>query len=131
MTPLSPGKQETLLARLPGGEFSGFRHHADLLCRSAAARTRASAGARRTKSKHLCPRVAEGLIPVLIGAVAGIGGAFGFARVISSLLFQVSPYNPFIVSAAVLLLVTVGGAACLLPAHRAAEVDPMQALRSE
>jgi len=25
---LSPGKQETLLARLPGGEFSGFRHHA-------------------------------------------------------------------------------------------------------
>lgn len=52
-------------------------------------------------------------------------------QVISSLLFQVSPYNPFIVSAAVLLLVTVGGAACLLPAHRAAEVDPMQALRAE
>jgi len=73
----------------------------------------------------------EGLIPVLIGAVAGIGGAFGFARVIDSLLFQVSPYNPFIVSAAVLLLVTVGGAACLLPARRAAEVDPMRALRAE
>ena len=90
---------------------------------------RLALGAQKTNSYALVLR--EGLIPVLIGAVAGIGGAFGFAHVISSLLFQVSPYNPFIVSAAVLLLVTVGGAACLLPAHRAAEVDPMQALRAE
>ena len=73
----------------------------------------------------------DGLIPVLIGSVAGIGGAFGFAGVIGSLLFQVSPYNPLIVSAAVFVLVAVGGAACLLPARRAAEVDPMQALRAE
>jgi predicted permease len=73
----------------------------------------------------------EGLIPVLIGATAGIGGAFAFARVVGSLLFQVSPYNPLIVSAAVFVLVAVGGAACLLPARRAAEVDPMRALRAE
>ncbi len=38
-----------------------------------------------------------------------------------------SPINPFIVSAMVLLLVTAGGAACLLPAYRAVEVDPVQA----
>ncbi len=73
----------------------------------------------------------DGLIPVLIGAAAGIGVAFAFARVIGSLLFQVSPYNPLIVSAAVFVLVAVGGAACLLPARRAAEVDPMRALRAE
>ena len=73
----------------------------------------------------------EGLIPVLIGATAGIGGAFAFAGVIGSLLFQVSPYNPLIVSTAVFVLVAVGGAACLLPARRAAEVDPMRALRAE
>lgn len=73
----------------------------------------------------------EGLIPVLIGATAGIGGAFAFARVIGSLLFQVSPYNPLVVSAAVFVLVAVGGGACLLPARRAAEVDPMRALRAE
>ncbi|HEY2467509.1 MAG TPA: ABC transporter permease [Terracidiphilus sp.] len=73
----------------------------------------------------------DGLIPVLIGAAAGIGGAFAFARVIGSLLFQVSPYNPLIVSAAVFVLVAVGGAACMLPARRAAEVDPMRALRAE
>ena len=90
---------------------------------------RLALGAQKTNIYALVLR--EGMIPVLIGAVAGIGGAFGFARVIGSLLFQVSPYNPFIVSAAVLLLVTVGGAACLLPAHRAAEVDPMRALRAE
>ena len=90
---------------------------------------RLALGAQKTNIYALVLR--EGLIPVLIGAVAGIGGAFGFARVISSLLFQVSPYNPFVVSAAVLLLVAVGGAACLLPARRAAEVDPMQALRAE
>jgi predicted permease len=90
---------------------------------------RLALGAQKTNIYALVLR--EGLIPVLIGAVVGIGGAFGFARVISSLLFQVSPYNPLIVSATVLLLLTVGGAACLLPAHRAAEVDPMQALRAE
>lgn len=73
----------------------------------------------------------EGFLPVLIGATAGIGGAFAFARVIGSLLFQVSPYNPWIVSSAVFVLVAVGGAACLLPARRAAEVDPMRALRAE
>jgi predicted permease len=73
----------------------------------------------------------DGLIPVLIGAVVGIGGAFASARVIGSLLFQVSPFNPLIVSATVFVLVAVGGAACLVPARRAAEVDPMRALRAE
>lgn len=90
---------------------------------------RLALGAQKTNIYALVLR--EGLIPVLIGAAVGVGGAFGFARIISSLLFQVSPYNPFIVGATVLLLVIVGGAACLLPAHRAAEVDPMQALRAE
>jgi len=90
---------------------------------------RLALGAQKTNIYGLVLR--DGLIPVLIGAVAGIGGAFGFARVIGSLLFQVSPYNPLIVSAAVFALVAVGGAACLLPARRAAEVDPMQALRAE
>jgi predicted permease len=73
----------------------------------------------------------DGLIPVLIGAAAGIGVAFASARVIGSLLFQVSPYNPLIVSAAVFVLVAIGSAACMLPARRAAEIDPMRALRAE
>ena len=73
----------------------------------------------------------EGLIHVLIGAAAGIAMSFAFARVVGSLLFEVSPHSPGIVLAAVCVLAAVGAAACLLPARRAAAVDPMQVLRSE
>lgn len=73
----------------------------------------------------------DGLTPVLAGAVAGIAIAFGFARVVRSLLFQVSPYNSGISMGAFFVLVTVGVAACLLPARRAASIDPMQAIRRE
>jgi ABC-type antimicrobial peptide transport system permease subunit len=73
----------------------------------------------------------DGLVPVLAGAVAGIAVAFGLARIVGSLLFQVSPYNPLITTSAVCVLLAIGTAACLLPARRAATVDPMEALRRE
>jgi len=73
----------------------------------------------------------DGLTPVLAGAVAGVAVAFASARVVGSLLFQVSPYNSAIATSAVCVLVAMGAAACLLPARRAAAVDPMQALRRE
>ncbi len=73
----------------------------------------------------------EGLIPVLIGVIAGIGVSFGFARSIESLLFRVSPYNPLIVITSTGVLIIVGALACFLPARRAAGIDPVDALRSE
>jgi predicted permease len=73
----------------------------------------------------------DGLVPVVAGAVAGVGVAFAFARVVGSLLFQVSPYNSAIATSAVGVLMALGTAACLLPARRAAAVEPMQALRRE
>jgi predicted permease len=73
----------------------------------------------------------DGLVPVLAGAVAGVAAAFAFARVVGSLLFQVSPYNSAIATSAVGVLVAMGALACLLPARHAASVDPMQALRRE
>jgi predicted permease len=73
----------------------------------------------------------DGLVPVLAGAVAGVGLAFAFARVVGSLLFQVSPYNSAIATSAVCVRMALGAAACLLPARRAAAVEPMQALRRE
>lgn len=73
----------------------------------------------------------DGLLPVAIGAAAGVALAFASARVVSNLLYQISPYDPLEAAGAVCVLVAVGAAACLLPARRASSIEPMQALRSE
>jgi ABC-type antimicrobial peptide transport system permease subunit len=90
---------------------------------------RVALGAQRRNIYRLV--LQDGLVPVFVGAVAGVAVAFAFARVVGSLLFQVSPYNSAIATSAVCVLVALGAAACLLPARRAASVDPMQALRRE
>lgn len=90
---------------------------------------RLALGAQRPNVYWLVLR--DGLVPVAIGAAAGIALAFGSARVVSSLLFQVSPYDPVLSAGAVGVLLAVGIIACLLPARRAAAVEPMQALRTE
>jgi ABC-type antimicrobial peptide transport system permease subunit len=90
---------------------------------------RVALGAQRASVYWLVLR--DGLLPVAIGAAAGIALAFGPARVVSSLLFQVSPYDPVLSAGAVGVLLAVGTPACLLPARRAAAVEPMQALRTE
>jgi predicted permease len=90
---------------------------------------RLALGAQRKNIYRLVLR--DGLVPVLVGAVAGVAVAFASARLVSSLLFQVSPYDSVIATSAVFLLLGTGTAACLLPARRAASVDPMQMLRRE
>ncbi len=90
---------------------------------------RIALGATRANLYRLVLR--DGLIPVAGGTGAGVALAFGSARLVSSLLFQVSPYDPVLTCGAVIALLAVGATACLLPARRAASVDPMQALRSE
>src|ERR1700733_9566550 len=90
---------------------------------------RLALGAQRQNIYRLVLR--DGLAPVLAGSIAGVAVAFACSRVLGSLLFQVSPYNSAIASGAVFVLVGLGTAACLIPARRAAAVDPMQALRRE
>jgi predicted permease len=90
---------------------------------------RLALGAQRQNIYRLVLR--DGLAPVVAGSIAGVAVAFACARVVGSLLFQVSPYNSTIASGAVFVLVGLGTAACLIPARRAAAVDPMQALRRE
>jgi putative ABC transport system permease protein len=90
---------------------------------------RLALGAQRENIYRLTLR--DGLMPVLVGAAAGIAVSFGFARVVRSLLFEVSPYSSGITTGALCVLVAVGVAACWLPARRAASIEPMQALKSE
>jgi predicted permease len=90
---------------------------------------RLALGAQRASVYRLVLR--DGLLPVLAGAAAGLLVAFASARIMSSLLFEVSPYDPLLIASAVGVLLTVATAACLLPARRAAAVEPMRALRAE
>lgn len=73
----------------------------------------------------------EGLLPVAMGALAGVGLAFASMRLVRTLLFQVSPYDPVLAAGAICVLLTAGIVGCMLPARRAASVDPMQTLRTE
>ena len=75
--------------------------------------------------------VGQGLSLALIGVGVGLAGAFGLTRLLSSLLFGVSPtdLSTFVVIA--LLLTGVAAMACFIPALRATRVDPMRALRHE
>ena len=90
---------------------------------------RIALGAQRASVYRLVLR--DGLLPVVAGAAAGVALAFGSARLVSSLLFQVSPYDPVLAGGAVCVLLAVGITGCLLPARRAASVEPMRALRAE
>jgi ABC-type antimicrobial peptide transport system permease subunit len=66
-----------------------------------------------------------------IGVAIGIASTIGLTRLMRELLFDVSPTDPVVISAVCVLLIVAALAACLLPARRAASIDPVQALRTE
>jgi putative ABC transport system permease protein len=63
--------------------------------------------------------------------VAGIAGSLAASRVLAALLYEVGPGDPLVLATIVLLLGTCALAACLVPARRAATVDPLVVLRDE
>jgi putative ABC transport system permease protein len=73
--------------------------------------------------------VREGMALVLAGAVLGLAGALALARLMSRLLFGVSPFDPATFAAVFTLLALAALLACALAARRATRVDPMVALR--
>jgi ABC-type antimicrobial peptide transport system permease subunit len=66
-----------------------------------------------------------------IGLALGIPAAIGAGHLISSQLFGVWPWDPLMLSGAALLLLIAALIAAVIPARRAATVDPLQALRAE
>ena len=75
--------------------------------------------------------VGQGLRLVTIGVALGLAGGAALSRLLSSMLFGLSPFDPFAYVCVSLFLVTVALAATYLPAWRASKVDPMVALRHE
>jgi predicted permease len=73
----------------------------------------------------------SGMLLVSVGVVLGLAGALGAARLLESLLFGVSWHDLRIYGAVIAGVALVGLAANLLPARRAATVDPIRALRFE
>jgi putative ABC transport system permease protein len=90
---------------------------------------RAALGATRGELYALVLR--EALLLTGIGVAAGLVAAFPAARLIQSQLYGVTASDPATYATIVILLAGVTAAAALVPAARAARVDPMIALRSE
>ena len=90
---------------------------------------RSALGAQRVDLLLLVVR--QGLVLLLCGVAAGSGISMGVTRLLISLLYGVRPTDAVTFSAVSAILIFVGLIACLIPARRAASIDPMVALRAE
>ncbi len=70
----------------------------------------------------------EGLVMVGAGGLLGVAGILAMGRVLQSQLFGVRPSDPLIIAGIVCIVGLVALGACLVPARRAAAIDPVQAL---
>jgi len=73
----------------------------------------------------------KGLRLIGVGIGVGLLASVGLTRYIASEIWGVTPTDPLTFAAVVVAIVAVGAAACLLPARRATQVDPLTALRYE
>lgn len=84
-----------------------------------------------SRSRILMLVLSQSGLRIALGLVIGLGIAMAGARLLSSMLFGVSPLDPWILGLATGLLALVGLVASLVPARRATRIEPMTALRFE
>jgi len=75
--------------------------------------------------------VQRGLGLAGFGVLLGLGGAMAASQTLVTLLFGITPLDPITYAGVVVLLVVVAAGACVVPARRAARVDPAITLRAE
>ena len=73
----------------------------------------------------------KGLALIATGTIAGLAAGLAFTRLMSSQIWGVSPTDPWTFSAVAALILPVGLAACLFPARKATQVDPLVSLHYE
>jgi putative ABC transport system permease protein len=88
---------------------------------------RMAIGARRADVLGLV--IGGGMKIALIGVAIGLAGALALSRVIETMLFDVTRFDPASYAATALVLMAVAALACYVPARRATRVDPIVALR--
>ncbi len=84
-----------------------------------------------TPRKILTMVVRQGSVMVVTGLVVGLVAAMFAAKLLKDFLYQVNAVDPWTYIGVAILLLVVGSVAALVPAKRAAAVEPMQALREE
>jgi putative ABC transport system permease protein len=90
---------------------------------------RAALGATRASLYGLVVR--QGMAPVAAGLCAAVAVALALSRLIEDMLYEIGGRDPLTIAAVALSIALVALAACLIPARRAARVDPVTALRYE
>jgi putative ABC transport system permease protein len=75
--------------------------------------------------------VTEGMKPALIGLVLGVAGALALGRVLASFIYGIAAYDPLTFAAVAAMLAAVALLASIIPAYRAARIEPTRALREE
>jgi putative ABC transport system permease protein len=75
--------------------------------------------------------VGHGAVLILIGVAIGLAGAYALTRLMEGLLFGVSATDPMVFLMIALTLTGIALVACLVPARKATQIDPMIALRHE
>jgi ABC-type antimicrobial peptide transport system permease subunit len=73
----------------------------------------------------------EGVRVTLVGLAIGIAGALLLSRLLATLLFGVAPTDPLTFALVALTLGAVALAASIIPARRAAKLDPLLAIRAD
>jgi putative ABC transport system permease protein len=75
--------------------------------------------------------VRHGLVPVVLGVVLGLGGAWLLRSLLESQLYRIAAHDPWTMTGAAMLFLVIALLACWVPARRTSRVDPVSVLRAE